>query len=59
MIIVDGREIKVSETREETLKVIIDAIEKGYLTDMQINGIQFDCLYGVMKHIKKHEAKEE
>lgn len=55
MIIVDGREIKVSETREETLKVIIDAIEKGYLTDMQINVIQLDCLYGALKH----EAKEE
>lgn len=50
MIIVDGIEIKVSKVREETLKVIIDAIEKGYLTDTQINGIQLNCLYGALEH---------
>lgn len=56
MKIVDGREIKVSKLRGETLKVIIDAIEKGFLTDYQINEIQLACLVGACKAaIKKGE----
>ena len=58
MIIVDGREIKVSETREATLKVIIDAIEKGFLTDCQINSIQLACLFGACNTMVKKGDKE-
>lgn len=53
MILVDGREIKVSGTREKTLKVIIDAIEKGFLTDDQITKIQFACVFGACNTMAK------
>ncbi len=46
MIVVDGREIKFSsETREQTLKTIIDAIEKDILTDDDIHKIQLTCVF--------------
>ncbi len=45
MITVDGREIKFkNQTREETVKIIIDAIEKGYLSDEVIHQIQLICV---------------
>jgi len=47
MITVDGREIKFkNKTREETVKIIIDAIEKDYLSDEVIYRIQLVCLMG-------------
>ena len=47
MITVDGREIKFkNKTREETVKIIIDAIEKGYLSDEVIHQIQLICVVG-------------
>ena len=48
MIIVDGREIKINETREQTIKTIIDAIEKEYLSDDIINHIQLACVFGAI-----------
>lgn len=50
MIIVDGREIQVNETREETLKTIIDAVEKGYLSDEVIKKIQMACVFGAVNN---------
>ena len=53
MIIVDGRKIQVTETREMTLKTIIDSIEKGYLSDEAIQNIQLVCLFEKISKVTK------
>ena len=64
MIIVDGREIQVNETREETLKTIIDAVEKGYLSDEVIKKIQMACVFGAVNNqtiqfVKRDKTMEQ
>lgn len=45
MIIVDGREIKFkNEIREESVKTIIDTIEKEFLSDDALQEILFKCV---------------
>ena len=53
MLTVDGREIKFkNKTREETVKIIIDAIAKDYLPDEVIHQIQLICVvYACQKQI--------
>jgi len=58
MITVDGREIKFkNKTREETVKIIIDAIEKGYLSDEVIHQIQLICVCGCLSKKDNQCAK--
>ena len=59
MIIVDGREIKINETREQTLKNIIDAIEKGYLSEDTIHQIQMCCVFGAINNNVKGSHRYE
>ena len=58
MITVDGREIKFkNQTREETVKIIIDAIEKGYLSDEVIHQIQLICVVSACQKKDNQYAK--
>lgn len=58
MITVDGREIKVSNVREQSLKTIIDAIEHDYLVDDEINMIQLACVNGACRTAMNNLEKE-
>lgn len=55
----DCREIKFkNKTREETVKIIIDAIEKDYLSDEVVHQIQLICVVGACEKQMINSLKE-